>query len=162
MSALKAKIAAMFEEMPDAKTNMLFEAKGSRLWITLNRPKRYNAFTMNMYTKLVNKIIEANKDDSIKYIIISGNGGNFSSGNDLNNFQVSASVDASVEEKSKFSADIIFDLTEAIIDSRKPIFAITEGRSIGFAFTQLLLYDQVWSVEGGDFSAPLVKLAQGP
>lgn len=101
---------------------------------------------MDMYTKLAERIIEANRDDRVKYIIINGKGGNFSSGNDLNNFKAFVSLDVGIEEATKAAAETLFDLTAAIIDSRKPIFAITEGRTIGFAFTQLLMYDQVWSV----------------
>lgn len=52
--------------------------------------------------------------------------------------------------------------TESIITSAKPIFAIVEGKVIGFAFTQLALYDRVFAVEGAQFNAPLVTLAQGP
>jgi len=34
-----------------------------------------------------------------------------------------------------------------MIKSQKPIFAITEGEVIGFAFTQLALFDRVFSVQ---------------
>lgn len=37
-----------------------------------------------------------------------------------------------------------------------------EGKVIGFAFTQLALFDRVFAVEGAQFNAPLVLLAQGP
>ncbi len=53
-------------------------------------------------------------------------------------------------------------LCDAIIDSEKPIFALVEGKVIGFAFTQLALYDKVFAVETAQFNAPLVQLAQGP
>ena len=33
---------------------------------------------------------------------------------------------------------------------------------IGFAFTQLALFDRVFAVDGSEFHAPLVQLAQGP
>jgi peroxisomal 3,2-trans-enoyl-CoA isomerase len=162
MTTLKEKMAATFANMPDASNNVLFELRGNRLWVTFNRPKRYNAFSMDMYTKLTNNINEVNKDDKVKFIILTGSGGNFSSGNDLKNFAAFPSIDATIEELSKTAAEVIFDLTEAIIRSSKPIFAIVEGQCIGFAFTQLLLYDRVFTVEGSEFTAPLVKLAQGP
>lgn len=88
MTDLRKKMMDVFIKMPDAETNMLFELKGNRLWIIFNRPKRFNSFTMDMYDKLTKKIIEANKDERVKYIIFAGNGGNFSSGNDLNNFKL--------------------------------------------------------------------------
>lgn len=39
-----------------------------------------------MYYTLANLIIYANKNEDIKFIVIRGSGGNFSSGNDLGNF----------------------------------------------------------------------------
>jgi enoyl-CoA hydratase/carnithine racemase len=63
---------------------------------------------------------------------------------------------------SKISANGLQKLTDTIILSKKPIFAITEGLVIGFAFTQLALYDRVYAVDTSSFTAPLVKLAQGP
>ena len=39
-----------------------------------------------MYYILVNMIKKANRDQNVKFIVISGKGGNFSSGNDLTNF----------------------------------------------------------------------------
>lgn len=59
-------------------------------------------------------------------------------------------------------AEFAGGLTEAVLKSKKPIFAIVEGRAIGFGFTQLALYDRVFALENSQFTAPLVKLAQGP
>lgn len=47
---------------------------------------------------------------------------------------------------ARVSAEMVSDLNEAVIKSKKPIFAITEGKVIGFAFTQLALYDKVFAV----------------
>ena len=65
---------------------IIYEVKGNRCYITLNRPKRYNAFSSEMYYILVNMLRKANQDENVKFIVISGKGGNFSSGNDLSNF----------------------------------------------------------------------------
>lgn len=101
-----------------------------------------------MYVKLTKAINEASSNPEVKYIVITGNGANFSSGNDLQNFIISAKTNIPPKEMARIMADIIYELTESIISCQKPIFAITEGKSIGFAFTQLLLYDRVWVVEG--------------
>ena len=59
-------------------------------------------------------------------------------------------------------ADILQQLTITIVKSRKPIFAIVEGKAVGFAFTQLALYDKVFATKSSVYVAPLVKIAQGP
>ena len=60
------------------------------------------------------------------------------------------------------SADGLEAFCASIINSKKPIFGIVEGKVIGFAFTQLALFDRVFAVDGAQFNAPLVTLAQGP
>ena len=52
-----ARLRAVLEKDPSIKTNILSEVKGNRFWITLNRPKRYNAFTPDMYV-ILKELIE--------------------------------------------------------------------------------------------------------
>ncbi len=100
-----------------------------------------------MYYTFTNLLLYANEDQSIKFIIINGSGGNFSSGNDLMNFTNPKIAHINNPMlMAQTTANTLSDLNLAIINSKKPIFAITEGKVIGFAFTQLALYDGVFAV----------------
>ena len=44
------KLNKIFFEDPSFDTNILSEIRGNRFYLTLNRPKRFNAFTSDMYT----------------------------------------------------------------------------------------------------------------
>lgn len=46
------------------------------------------------------------------------------------------------------NAENLREFCDVIINSKKPIFGLVEGKAIGFAFTQLALYDRVYAVEG--------------
>ena len=95
--------------------------------------------------------------------MLTGSGGNYSSGNDLANFNNERySSLGTVEERSASSAKGLEEMCAVMINSNKPIFSIVEGKVIGFAFTQLALFDRVFAVEGAQFNAPLVQIAQGP
>lgn len=59
-------------------------------------------------------------------------------------------------------ADCLETLAKSFLCSNKPIFGVVHGKCIGFAFTQLALFDKVFAAEGTMFMAPLVKIAQGP
>ena len=63
---------------------------------------------------------------------------------------------------SKATSKVLEDLGKAFILSKKPIFGLVDGRTIGFGFTQLALYDKTFATERSTFMAPLVKIAQGP
>ena len=54
--------------------------------IKLNRPKKKNALTLDMYSTLSNALTDANVDVSTKFVVLTGTGDYFSSGNDLSNF----------------------------------------------------------------------------
>lgn len=69
----------------------------------------------------------------------------------------------SIQEFTTFVAhDILEDYAKAIVESKKPIAAVVQGKVLGVAFTQLALFDKVFGIEGTTFKAPLVKLSQGP
>ena len=63
--------------------------------ILLNRHKRNNAMTLQMFTKITTVLKEAAKDeDKTKLLYITGGGGEyFSSGNDLSNYFPKEEVD---------------------------------------------------------------------
>ncbi|MEI6578631.1 MAG: enoyl-CoA hydratase-related protein, partial [Eubacteriales bacterium] len=62
--------------MPD----ILIDAMGSTLHLTLNRPAKKNALTPDMYTVLANSFNEAAGDFSIRTVVTSGAGGAFTGG----------------------------------------------------------------------------------
>ena len=67
---------------PTSKT-VIIERVGQVLVLTLNRPKRMNAFTGTMLAMIVDACAAADTDDDIRCIVITGAGGHFSSGADL-------------------------------------------------------------------------------
>ena len=73
-------------EVPEKTTNILCEVGEGRMNITFNRPKRLNSFSLDMYIYLTELIQKANEDEEVRYIVIQGANGNFSTGNDLGNF----------------------------------------------------------------------------
>lgn len=83
---IRQKLQDLNRSSPKAATNVLTSLEGNRFYIFFNRPERYNAFTPDMYDSVMNYILFANENQQVKFIILSGKGGNFSSGNDLNNF----------------------------------------------------------------------------
>lgn len=63
---------------------IIFEKKGRKACITLNRPETYNALSREMLTELIRAVQECGEDDDIRVVILSGgNDKAFSSGADL-------------------------------------------------------------------------------
>jgi enoyl-CoA hydratase len=119
---------------------VIVEREGPTLILTLNRPHRLNAFTGAMLTIISDALQEADADDGIRSIIITGAGGNFSSGADLRAMAGDADDDGTINVAQRMKDD------PSIVERgflktgrpRKPIIAAVEGVAIAGG-TEILL-----------------------
>lgn len=73
------------ESLERAPQQVLFEQSGDGIArITLNRPEKHNAMTVPMRARLMELIHGCEQDDSVRVIVIAGNGKSFCSGNEIN------------------------------------------------------------------------------
>lgn len=70
-------------ESAEKEPGLVFESKDHVYWIRLNRPKQYNAITREMYDGIIEALKRAAEDPEVKFVVLTGNGKYFSSGNDL-------------------------------------------------------------------------------
>ena len=103
------------------------EIKNNTAIITLNRPEKRNALHPFLVEQLKNKLVEFEKDDSVKSLIITGEGNTFCSGADLEYLQ-QISQNTSVEnyKDSKSLADLFL----IIYNFPKPTIAAVNGLAI--------------------------------
>jgi len=64
-------------------THFALEVAGKVATVTLNRPERKNPLTFESYRELTDFFLALQKDEEIKAVIVTGAGGNFSSGGDV-------------------------------------------------------------------------------
>ncbi len=103
------------------------EIKNNTAILTLNRPEKRNALHPFLVQQLKNKLFEFEKDDSVKSLIITGEGNTFCSGADLEYLQ-QISNNTSVEnyKDSKSLADLFL----MIYNFPKPTIAAVNGSAI--------------------------------
>ncbi len=103
------------------------EIKNNIAIITLNRPEKRNALHPFLVEQLKNKLVDFEKDDSVKSLIITGEGNTFCSGADLEYLQ-KISHNTSVEnyKDSKSLADLFL----MIYNFPKPTIAAVNGSAI--------------------------------
>lgn len=78
---------------------VLFEKKGYKGYIVLNRPEKLNALTMDMYREIGKILDEVEKDDDVRVVILKGNGKCFSAGYDLAGVAPEVNFDAFKDRK---------------------------------------------------------------
>jgi enoyl-CoA hydratase len=114
--------------MPD----LLVERDGPVMLVTMNRPKRMNAMTLEMFILMADAWKEASEDDDIRCIILTGAEGNFSSGADLRAMAGDAddSGHIDVQARMKEDPDLIYKGLLKSYRPTKPIIAAVEGAAI--------------------------------
>jgi len=131
------------------------ERDGDVLAITLARPERRNAITVAMYATLADAIESAADDSALRLITLSGEGQDFTAGNDLGDFPCGiAPRDAS---------DIpVWRLLRALARNQVPIVAAVHGNAVGIGTTMLFHCDLVIAEQGTRFLMPFVDLGLVP
>ncbi len=126
------------------------------LELCINRPDKKNALTNAMYGGLADALERANSDGSIRCVLISGAGGDFTSGNDLSDF---AAVAAGT---LKWSDMQVGRFLSRIAAFDKPLVAAVRGVAIGIGTTMLLHCDLVYLDDTAVLAAPFVDLGLVP
>jgi enoyl-CoA hydratase/carnithine racemase len=133
---------------------LLTELDAGVLTITLNRPDKLNAYTATMGLEIEDAFRQADLDDDVRVIIVTGAGRGFCGGADI-----SAGADAfnsSAEGSVAFATDATKDrprgqgggFVEAIYSCRKPSIAALNGAAVGVGITLTLPMDIRLAVPG--------------
>ena len=139
------------------KTLAVTKARGVSL-IELNRPRKKNAFNVDMYHELQMALRDASEDPAVRVALLTGRGDYYSSGNDLSNFsQLMHPLTMARQSKEKCIAFV-----DAFIDMKKPLVCAVNGPAIGIAVTTLGLCDVVLASSTATFRTPFAELHQSP
>ena len=94
--------------------------------IEIARPEKKNAITMAMYQAMGDALKAANADNAVRAVLITGQPGIFTSGNDLEDFMQRPPGSGSDAMESP-----VFQFMRALIDCEKPVVAAVTGAAIG-------------------------------
>jgi enoyl-CoA hydratase len=144
---------------------VIVERDGATMVLTLNRPKRMNAFTGTMLVTLVEAYDEAAANDDIRCIILTGAGGNFSSGADLKAMAGNSDEEgarADVAGKVQADPDLLWRGFLKVDRPLVPIIAAVEGVAIAGGTEVLLGTDIRVAGESARFGVSEVRWSLYP
>lgn len=122
-----------------------YDVDGRILTITLNRPDRMNAFTGRMCDELLAAFDQADADDNIKVVIVTGAGRAFCAGADLERggetWGKHSEYLADQKATQKYIGDGGGQVTRRIYDFNKPVIAAINGPAVGVGITMTLAMD---------------------
>lgn len=132
-----------------------YEVEDGVLTLTLNRPERLNAFTSGMMREMIQAFDEADADDDVRAVIVTGEGRGFCAGADLSQGGDTFNAGARDNETERRTDRAVLGdlgpkadlrdggglLTLRIFRSIKPVIAAINGPAVGVGITMTLPMD---------------------
>ncbi|HYV26258.1 MAG TPA: enoyl-CoA hydratase/isomerase family protein, partial [Candidatus Eisenbacteria bacterium] len=145
--------------MSDDNKTVLVEVDGTVAHIKLNRPDKRNALNDQLIAELKAALRDADRDESIRCIVLSGAGADFCSGADLSALQKisKASVGENLED-----ARSLMELFVLIREVHVPVIAAVRGRALAGGCGLALACDMVLAERSARFGFPEVKIGFVP
>ncbi len=114
------------------------ERENGVLLITLNRPERLNAFNGQMMTEMMDAFDDADADDNVRAILVTGEGRGFCAGADLSSGGDTFARSNAAIDDYRDSGGVLSLRIHAL---RKPIIAAINGAAVGVGITMTLPMD---------------------
>ena len=125
--------------------------------IEIARPEKKNALTVAMYQSMDAALDAARADVGVRAVLISGQPGIFTSGNDIEDFMSRPPGQGSDALDSP-----VFGFMRALTECDKPVVAAVTGAAIGIGTTMLLHCDLVYVADDARLAMPFVSLGLVP
>jgi methylglutaconyl-CoA hydratase len=145
--------------MTEENREVLYQLDGAIARITLNRPEKKNALNDALVTGLENALRNANDDDAIRVVVITGAGADFCSGADLESLRKISQASVADNVADARSLLELFTLIRAV---RIPVVAAVRGRALAGGCGLASACDIVLASETARFGYPEVKIGFVP
>jgi len=141
---------------------VLFDVTDGVGWITLNRPKAYNAINTDLAGRFLDTVIHCDEDDEVRALVITGNGPSFCSGGDIRQMMDAVTRDG---HAAAFLKTLTVSLHEAIATMahmRKPVIMAVNGAAAGAGFSLALAGDLVLAADSARFTVAYTAIGLAP
>lgn len=119
--------------------------------IRLNRPDALNALNIELLRELADAVVEADQNDKVRCIVITGSEKAFAAGADITEMAELNFVDVA-------SKDLFGDVSETIQGVRKPIIAAVAGYALGGGCELAMICDFIIAADTAKFGQPEINL----
>ena len=122
--------------------------------IQLNRPKELNALNPQLMGEVRDALLQLDKNDAVKVIIITGNDQAFAAGADIKQMADKSAIDMHIMDQ--------FSTWDQIRKTKKPIIAAVSGFALGGGCEFVMTCDMVIASETAKFGQPEIKIGTIP
>ena len=121
--------------------------------LEIARPEKKNALTLAMYLALAEGLATAQADPQVRAVLITGQPGVFTSGNDIEDF---------MQRPPQGEDSPVRIFMNALLACDKPVVAAVTGAAVGIGTTMLLHCDFVYISDEARLAMPFVSLGLVP
>jgi enoyl-CoA hydratase len=143
---------------PTAEPPIIHDVSDRISRITLNRPARLNAVSPDLYRALTDAIATAERDDSVRALVLTGQGRAFCAGADLKAHAESTMTRADRRDYARVAQRANLALQRCA----KPVVAAVNGAAVGAGLELALSCDFIVVSEDARLRLPEVSLATFP
>lgn len=148
------------QSWPDLSLEL--EAPGI-LWLTLNRPKASNAFSLEMIHSLTTLLPVVDSDTRVRVIIVTGAGDNFCAGGDIKAMQEESGMFAGASEELRRRYQQGIQKIPLTMESlSKPVIALVNGAAVGAGCDFACMADMRVATPDTFFAETFAKLGLVP
>jgi len=134
-----------------AYETIIVEVEDHVALITLNRPDAMNALNDQLLGELVTALQDAQENDKVRCIVITGSEKAFAAGADIKMMSEKGFVDV-------FAGDLFTPESDAIMRIRKPIIAAVSGYALGGGCELAMMCDFIIASDTAKFGQPEINL----
>jgi enoyl-CoA hydratase/carnithine racemase len=138
---------------PEKYTDISVRYENRVARISINRPDKLNAIRIQTYRELISALQAADASQDCHIIVLEGEGGQFTAGNDLADL---------VGGEPLQVMDCVQGIFNTAAKLKKVLIAVVEGVAVGIGTTILLHCDIVVASSNTKFRVPFVNLGVGP
>jgi len=135
-------------------TTLLVEDRGAVRVLTMNRPEKRNALNTELTRRLLENLLQAEKENSVGCVVLTGAGKGFCAGADLAEFKdLTPANQRLVDER----AELTMQLHLAFSKMQKPVVTAINGAAMGGGAGLAIAGDLAVMAEGATLGYPEVK-----
>jgi enoyl-CoA hydratase/carnithine racemase len=139
-------------------SELALDNRDGLLVITLNRPQKANALTLEMMQALANALRNARTDSTVRGVLITGAGERvFSGGVDVRQAPTLPEAEFRQTRSTAF-----FTVLMQLVDFEKPVVAAVNGVASGGGFMIAALADMIVAADNAFFALPEIDLGSPP
>src|SRR5919202_3322273 len=138
---------------------LLYEIQDGVATITLNRPERRNAFTLEMLDLWVEALRDARTNEAVQVVVVTGAGQAFCSGGDVGGMATRGELSGLDHKRA---LELVHRIPLALEELDKPVIAAINGPAIGAGCDMALMCDLRFMADDARLSDGYVRVGLIP